>query len=88
MSMLKPVGEMVLVMPDETRDVTAGGILLPDAAKKVPETGVVLGVGDKVELPIAAGDRVLYDIYAGVDVESDGAKCLIMPVKEVYAVIT
>ena len=85
----RPIGEQVLVKPDETGNETAGGIFLPDDAKKRPETGRVVAVGGKaVSAPtLEPGQRILFDINAGVDVEHEGATHTLMPVKEVYAIL-
>ena len=87
MNTLTPANDFVLVRPDETSNETEGGIFLPDAAKKRPETGRVVAIGPKVKESISVGDRIVYDLYAGVDVESDGVAFLLMPIKEVYAVL-
>ena len=87
MSKLVPVNDHVIIKPDEMGNETEGGIILPDAAKKRPETGRVLAVGARVKEKIAAGDRVLYDIEAGIDVETDGVKCLLMPERYVYGIL-
>ena len=41
-----PIGENIVVKRLEAEEVTAGGIVLPDAAKEKPRQGRVLSVGD------------------------------------------
>jgi len=90
-----PLGEKVVVKRLEAEEVTAGGILLPDAAKEKPKQGRVLSVGDGQLLPngtrakhsVSEGDRVLFSSYAGTEVEVDGEELLIMSGDEILAIL-
>lgn len=42
----KPLGERALIKPVEREEQTASGIVLPDTAKKRPQTAEVVAVGD------------------------------------------
>lgn len=62
--LLRPLGDRVLVLPDDADDVTPGGIILPDAAKEVPQAGTVLrvGPGKRIEgFPPPADPREMVD---------------------------
>jgi chaperonin GroES len=90
-----PLGEKVVVKRLEAEEMTAGGILLPDAAKEKPKQGRVLSVGDGRLLPdgtrakhlVSEGDRVLFSSYAGTQVEVDGEELLIMSDDEILAIL-
>ena len=43
---LQPLGDRVIIRRDESEEVTAGGLYLPDSAKNKPARGVVVSVGD------------------------------------------
>ena len=43
--LLRPLGDRVIVVPDDADTTTPGGIVLPDSAKEVPQAGTVLRVG-------------------------------------------
>ncbi len=43
--MVRPLGDRVLVLPDEASNRTPGGIHLPVSAEEVPHTGLVVRVG-------------------------------------------
>ena len=43
--MIKPLGDKVVVEPVEGEDMSPGGIILPDTAKKKPQEGIVVAVG-------------------------------------------
>jgi chaperonin GroES len=42
---VKPLDDRVLVHPSEAEEVTAGGIVLPDAAREKPQRGKVIATG-------------------------------------------
>ena len=73
---LKPLDDHVVVEPLEAEETTAGGIILPDAAKEKPTRGrvVALGPGARLDdgsrapMAVAIGDVVVYNQYGGTDV--------------------
>jgi len=93
---LVPLGENVVVKRLEAEQVTAGGIVLPDAAREKPQQGRVLSVGDgrlladgsRAEHQVAEGDRVLFTNYAGSEVVIDGEELLIMGEGDILAIVT
>ena len=92
---LVPLGEKVVVRRLEADEITAGGIVLPEAAREKPKQGRVLSVGDGILLPdgtrakpsVSEGDRVLFGSYVGTEVEVNGEVLLIMSEDEILAVI-
>ena len=44
---IRPLGDRVLVLPKEEKEVTRGGIIIPDTAKEKPMDGNVVAVGIK-----------------------------------------
>lgn len=88
---LKPLADRVLIQPTAAEEVTAAGIIIPDAAKEKPLRGTVLAVGDGTadeKMILKAGDKVLYGKYAGTELEVEGDKLLIMKQSEVLAIVT
>ena len=93
---LVPLGENVVIKRLEAEEVTAGGIVLPDAAREKPQQGRVLSVGDgcqladgsRAEHQVAEGDRVLFTNYAGSEVAVDGEELLIMAEGDILAIVT
>ena len=92
---VKPLDDRVLVKQGEAEETTAGGIVLPDAAKQRPQQGRVLSVGDgrlladgsRASPQIVEGDRVVFTSYSGEEVEVDGEELLIMSEEEILAVV-
>lgn len=92
---LKPLGDRVLVKVAAKEEKTAGGILLPDAAKEKPQVGEVTAVGpgalndkgERVAMNVSVGDRVLYGKYAGTELKLDGDEFMLMAEKDILATV-
>ncbi len=90
-----PLGDHVVIKRLDAERKTAGGILLPDAAQEKPQQGRVLSVGDgrllkdgtRIGSQVQEGDRVVFGSYAGMEVEVDGDKLLIMSEEDLLAVV-
>jgi len=77
---IRPLSDRVLIRRIEsTEEKTAGGIIIPDAAKEKSQIGEVIAVGlgriahDGKVVPVAVkkGDKVLFGKYAGTEVDKD-----------------
>ncbi|NIM06279.1 MAG: co-chaperone GroES [Armatimonadetes bacterium] len=74
--MLKPLADKILVKPSKAEEVSKGGIVLPDTAKKKPVEGEVVAVGpgkllekgQRVPPDIKVGDIVIYTEYGGTEI--------------------
>ncbi len=92
---LQPLGDRLVVEREEAEAVTAGGIVLPDAAKNKPSRGTVVSVGDgrllesgsRSEFQVKVGDRVLFSSYAGEQFKLDDRELLLMREDDILAVI-
>ena len=71
---LKPIGDRIIVRRELSDEKTAGGLLLPEAAKKKPQRGTVPAVGpgklnrktgDRHAMQLKVGDKVLFTSWAG-----------------------
>jgi chaperonin GroES len=57
------LGSNILIEPPQKEDEkTAGGIIIPESAKKKPNKGVVVSAGPEAELK--EGDVVIYNKHA------------------------
>ena len=92
---LQPLGDRIVVIRDESSDVTAGGIVLPESAKDKPARGKIVSVGDgkllsdgsRGSFQVKKGDRVLFSSYAGETIEIDDTEYLLMREEDVLAVL-
>ena len=87
---IKPLADRVLILPAPAEEKTIGGIIIPDTAKEKPLKGEVIAVGNGTkdeEMVLKVGDTVLYGKYAGMELEVEGTKYLIMRQSDVLAVL-
>ena len=92
---VKPLNDRVLVLRTGEEEKTAGGIIIPDTAKEKPQEGKVIAVGpgkvndkgEKINLDVKAGDKVLFGKYAGNEISIDGVEHLIMREDDILAII-
>jgi len=95
---LQPIDDRILVERMQSEEKTAGGILLPDAAREKPQRGKIVAVGPgktnkegkRVAMQVKVGDTVLFTSWAGDEVKkqySTSEDLLIMREEDVLAVI-
>jgi chaperonin GroES len=93
-TMIKPLGDRVLVKPLLAEAKTKGGIFIPDTAKEAPAQGEIVALGNgKIKegkthtFSVAKGDKVLYSKYAGDEIRIDGADYKIMREEEILGIL-
>jgi chaperonin GroES len=76
MTKIRPLGDRVLVEPIDVKEMTKGGIIIPDNAKEKPMEGKVVAVGKKldkegkeIKFDVKVGDKVLLPKYGGTEVK-------------------
>ncbi len=90
---LKPLDDRVVVKPLEAEQVTAGGIVLPDAAKERSQRGEVIAVGpgrllesgERCPIGLSVGDQVLFGKYGGTEIEVGGEDVKILRESDILA---
>lgn len=93
---VKPLDDRILIEQCEAEETTAGGIVLPDAAKEKPQRGTVRAVGPgamldsgkRGDMDVRVGDEVFYGKYSGMEVEIDGDPYVILKQSDVLAIIS
>jgi chaperonin GroES len=92
---LRPLDDNIIVKPAKAEEVTAGGIVLPDAAQEKPLKGDVVATGPgrllkngkRLEHSVKRGDTVMFGKYSGSDVKIDGVEHKILREAEILAII-
>lgn len=91
---IRPLGDRVLVEPQEEKEQSVGGIIIPDTAKEKPMQGKVIAVGKKTdkdgkEVPfdVKAGDTVLLPKYGGTEVKLGGVKYQLVREEDLLGVL-
>jgi len=95
MAKIQPLGDRVLVQAEPAEEKTSSGIIIPDTAKEKPQQGTVIAVGagkvengNKIEMSVKKGDKVLYGKYAGTEVTLDGEEYLIMRESDIMGIVS
>lgn len=94
-STVKPLSDRVFVKVSASEEKTAGGLYLPDTAKEKPQVGEVVALGpgkrnddgNRQELEIKVGDKVLYSKYAGTDIKLGTEEYVLLSEKDILAVV-
>jgi len=92
---LKPLGDRLVVRPTPREEMTKSGIVLPDTAKERPQEGTILAAGpgrilddgSREAMDVEAGQKILFQKYAGTEFKLDDEELLILSQKDVLAVI-
>ena len=92
---LKPLQDRVILKRLGEEEKTAGGIIIPDAAKEKPQRGEVLAAGPGkvqddgtvLEMTVKPGDTVLFGKYAGSEIKVGGEELLILKEDDILGVI-
>lgn len=93
---VKPLGNRVLVKRSEQKEAVKGGIILPESAKKKPESAEVIAVGPGktseegklLPMPVKVGDTILMDKYAGQEITIDDEEYMILRADDIVAIIS
>ncbi len=91
---LKPLGDRVIIKPDEAEQTTSSGLFLATDTKEKPQTGKVIAVGPgkmgddgkPLPMPVKKNDRVVFSKYGGNEIVCDDEEVLIIRADDIYAV--
>lgn len=86
MTLLKPIGNNVLIQLDARIAQSTGGIAIPNSAQKAEEWGTVAGVGKKAEA-LAVGDRAFVSRFLGTHYVEGGLEFIIISEDKIVAKI-
>jgi co-chaperonin GroES (HSP10) len=84
---MRPVNKRVLVWIDQPGLLQGQKIIVPDAHKSEPNTGVVLAVGDGND-DVKPGDHVMVERQFNTHVTHEGKICWLLNRQDIVAVIT
>lgn len=92
---IQPLADRIMVKVLEAKEMTRGGIVLPDTAKEKPQEAEVVAVGKgkisdegKVIPPeVKVGDKVLFGKYSGTEVTLDGKEYLILKEEDILGIV-
>ncbi len=93
--MFTPLHDRVLVRRIEGDEKTSGGLIIPDTAKEKPQEGEVVAIGagarnedgNRIEMDVKAGDRILFGKWSGSEIKLEGEDLLIMKESDILGVM-
>ena len=92
---IRPLNDRVLLIREEEKQKSAGGIIIPDTAKEKPQRGMVVAVGpgkmdedgNRLPLDVKVNDRVLFAKYAGTDIKIDNQEHVFLKADDILGII-
>ena len=92
---VQPLGDRVLVQELEVKEVSVGGIILPDSAKEKPMEATVVALGsggidsngNEIKFHVAEGDTVIISKYGGTEVKVEGTEYKILNQNDILAIV-
>jgi chaperonin 10 Kd subunit len=91
---IKPLADRIVIKMTEAEETTKSGLILAAASKEKPQVAEVVAVGpggivdgEKVDMYLKVGDKVLLSKYAGTEVKVDDVEYTILRQSEVLAIV-
>ena len=92
---IQPLADRIMVKVLEAKEMTKGGIVLPDTAKEKPQEAEVIAVGKgkvsdegkTISPEVKVGDKILFGKYSGTEIMMDGKEYLILKEEDILAII-
>ena len=84
----QPLGLRVLVQRVEEQTTTLSGIIIPDSAQEKQSSGTVIAISNEVkeEGELQVGDKVVFDTYAGSQMNIDNTEYLVMNTDDILGI--
>lgn len=93
---IQPLGNRVIVKPEEIQEKTPGGLVIPPSAvdEKRPAYGEVLKLGigkdskgNALKFNVKVGDKVFFKKYSPEEIELDNEKYLVVEADDLIAIV-
>jgi chaperonin GroES len=92
--MIKPLTDRVLIKMVEAEETTKSGIILSSGSQEKPQIAEVIEVGpggivdgEKVEMQVKKGDKVITSKYSGTEVKYEGTDYIIVRQSDILAIV-
>ena len=91
---IKPLSDKVVIRLTEAEETTKSGIVLPGSAKEKPQIAEIIAVGpggmvdgEKIEMNVKVGQKVITSKYSGTEVKYEGEEYIIVKQADVLAIV-
>lgn len=81
----KPLHDYVLVLKDKEKEVSFGGIYIPETSQEAPSTGVVIKASDTSE--IKEGSRLFFLRYGGQPITIGDVDYVLLKYSEILGIL-
>ena len=92
--MIKPLTDRVLIKMVEAEETTKSGIILSSGSQEKPQIAEVIAVGpggtvdgEKIEMQVKKGDKVITSKYSGTEVKYEGEEYIIVRQSDILAIV-
>ena len=92
--MIKPLVDRVLIKMVEAEETTKSGIILSSGSQEKPQVAEVVEVGpggivdgEKVDMQVKKGDKVITSKYSGTEVKYEGIDYIIVRQSDILAIV-
>lgn len=92
--MIKPLSDRVLIKMVKAEETTKSGIILSAGSQEKPQIAEVVAVGpggivdgEKVEMQVKKGDKVITSKYSGTEVKYEGEDYIIVRQSDILAIV-
>jgi chaperonin GroES len=94
LNMIKPLTDRVLIKMTEAEETTKSGIILSSGSQEKPQIAEVIEVGpggivdgEKIEMQVKKGDKVITSKYSGTEVKYEGIDYIIVKQSDILAIV-
>ncbi len=92
--MIKPLADRVLIKMVAAEETTKSGIILSASSQEKPQIAEVIEVGpgttidgEKIEMQVKKGDKVITSKYSGTEVKYQGEEYIIVKQADILAIV-
>ena len=92
--MIKPLTDRVLIKMCEAEETTKSGIILSSGSQEKPQIAEIIAVGpggmvdgEKVEMQVKKGQKVIINKYAGTEIKYEGTDYIIVRQSDILAIV-
>jgi chaperonin GroES len=91
---IKTLGDKVVIKKLQAEETTKSGIILASAAQEKPQIAEIIAVGpggvidgNKIEMNVAVGQKVIIRDYSGTTVKLDGEEYIVVRQDDILAIV-
>ena len=91
---IRPLADRVLIKLVAAEEKTKSGLILTASAQEKPQIAEVVAVGpggavdgEKIDMVVKVGDKVITSKYSGTEVKCDGVEYIIVKQSDILAIV-